>query len=774
LDSDRTRYPVQPVDDRGYLHRPSQRYFPRQVTVTATSVAKSADTAQLSFGVYPPPTVTTTSLPAASEYTAYTATLQATGGAGTLTWKVSSGSLPAWATLNGSAGVISGTPNSSVTTNFSVAVTDPTGVTSPSQALSLTVDPPPALKITTTSLPSGAAGTAYYAGLLATGGVAPYTWSITSGSLPAWASLNASTGAISGMPNAAGTTNFTVQVTDSESPTVSVTQPLSITIAPALALTISGASLPNGNVGIAYTATLAAAGGVTPYTWSISSGSLPSWAQLDSLTGVISGTPDAKGTTNFTVQVTDSSATPVSATQALSITINPAIGPNAGELKGNYAFLLQGFDDASGNQFAIAGGFVADGNGNITGGIADVNGPSPVTDLSLTGYYSLGADNRGTITLNGSDASSRTFAIAVGSLNSSNIATKATIIEFDDTNAAGDRGSGTVYLQDTAVFSVASVSGPYAFGLSGQQAAAGSRLAEIGAFTADGNGNITNGELDANSGGTAQNASFTASLSADANITTFGRLVMSVSGGATGLNVLYIIDATRLLMVSIDAETTAGLIAGEVRAQSSASYSASSLNGTSVIYTIGQNVVDVGSLTFTSSNTSIAASLDENKAGTASATTATFTYSVSSNGRTAVSGGKHPMLAYLAASNEGFFLDDDPAVSIGYFEPQSTGTFSNSSVSGNYFFGVTPPAVSASTVDSGVAASTGNGVLTSTEDASSLSGLTTGQSLTDTLTIGSNGRVTDSLGNILYIITSSKIVLINTTDTVPGVTIFQQ
>jgi hypothetical protein len=750
------------------------------VTVTDADGVSSAGQA-LSLTVNSPPalTITTTSLPGGTAGTAYSAGLQATGGYGAYTWSISAGSLPSWATLNASTGIISGTPNAAGTTNFTVQVADsePTPATA-TAAVAIVIAPPPALTISTTYLPGGTAGVAYSANLQASGGVSPYTWSISSGSLPAWASLNSSTGAITGTPNAAGATNFTVQVTDSESPTVSVTQPLSISVAPAPTLTISTTSLPIGNVGTAYTVTLAATGGVQPYSWSIASGSLPSWAQLDATTGVISGTPDATGTTTFTAQVTDSSATPVSATQQLSLIINPAAGPNSGELNGNYAFLLQGFNDASGNQFAIIGRFTADGKGNVAAGVFDVNGPSPATEITLTGSYSIGSDNRGTMTLNGTDGSSRTFAIAVGSLNSSNIATKANIIEFDDTSASGNRGSGTMYLQDVAAFdggAYSNISGPYAFEIAGQESAAGSRMADIGSFTTDGTGNITNGELDSNSGGTASNEAFTAVLGAfDSNSTAYGRIIMTLGGGATGNNVLYVVDATRLLVMSTDSEATSGLVAGEIRAQSTTSFSASSLNGTSIIYTTGQGVVDVGSLAFTSSNTSIAATLDENKAGTASTTTATFTYTLSTNGRVVVSGGKHPMIAYLVDSNEGFFLDDDPAVSDGFFYPQATGPFSNTSVSGNYFFGVTPPAVSASTVDSGVATSTGNGTLTLTEDASAPGGLVTGQSLTDNLTVASNGRVTDSLGNILYIISPSKVVLINTTDTVPVVTIFQQ
>jgi len=72
-------------------------------------------------------------------------------------------------------------------------------------------------------------------------------------------------------------------------------------------------------VGAAYTATLAAAGGTPPYTWSIASGALPAGLTLTAATGVISGTPTATGTASFTVKVTAGSQ---SVTKALSVTVN--------------------------------------------------------------------------------------------------------------------------------------------------------------------------------------------------------------------------------------------------------------------------------------------------------------------------------------------------------------------------------------------------------------------------------------------------------------------
>ena len=84
--------------------------------------------------------------------------------------------------------------------------------------------------ITTASLASGKVGTAYAASLGASGGTTPYKWSITSGSINAGLSLSSS-GAISGTPTAAGTSSFTVQVTDSSSPALTATQTFSLVVA---------------------------------------------------------------------------------------------------------------------------------------------------------------------------------------------------------------------------------------------------------------------------------------------------------------------------------------------------------------------------------------------------------------------------------------------------------------------------------------------------------------------------------------------------------------
>jgi len=89
------------------------------------------------------------------------------------------------------------------------------------------------------------------------------------------------------------------------------------------ALTITTVSLPDGMVGEAYSATLEATGGATPYTWSVSAGNLPAGLSLNPATGEISGTPTEKGIANFTVKVTDSATPAQEATEELGIFVRP-------------------------------------------------------------------------------------------------------------------------------------------------------------------------------------------------------------------------------------------------------------------------------------------------------------------------------------------------------------------------------------------------------------------------------------------------------------------
>jgi hypothetical protein len=148
-------------------------------------------------------------------------------------------------------------------------------------------------------------GTTYSQTLAAIGGVAPYTWSITSGKLPAGLTLGSATGVISGTPTTGGTAKFTVTVRDSEQVAQTHSLATSIDVAP-IPLKIVTVVLPSATRGAPYTQSLQVSGGTPAYKWSIASGSLPVGLTL-APTGIISGTPTASCVMTFTAAVSDSS-----------------------------------------------------------------------------------------------------------------------------------------------------------------------------------------------------------------------------------------------------------------------------------------------------------------------------------------------------------------------------------------------------------------------------------------------------------------------------------
>ena len=293
------------------------------------STSPTALTATVTFAgaIQPAPlTITTTSLGSGTVGQAYSAQLAASGGTTPYTWSITSGQLGAGLSLNASTGAITGTPTQTWSSSITVQVKDSTSPTALTATASLkgAIQPAP-LTITTTSLGSGTVGQAYSAQLTASGGTTPYTWSITSGQLGAGLSLNATTGAITGTPTQTWSSSITVQVKDSTSPTaLTATATFTGAISPA-PLAITTTSLGSGTVGQAYSAQLAASGGTTPYTWSITSGQLGAGLSLNATTGAITGTPTQTWSSSITVQVKDStSPTALTATASLKGAIQPA------------------------------------------------------------------------------------------------------------------------------------------------------------------------------------------------------------------------------------------------------------------------------------------------------------------------------------------------------------------------------------------------------------------------------------------------------------------
>ena len=261
--------------------------------------------------------ITTSSLPAGTVGTSYTATLAATGGTPPYTWSVASGALPSGLSIS-SAGVISGTPIAAGTFSVTLQATDSAQAIA-TKAYSVTVAAATVpLSITTQApLAGGVVGVAYTQAFSATGGTAPYTWSVLAGAgfLPTGLTLSAA-GSLTGTPALfAGDFPFTVQVADAAGRTA--TKAFTLTVAGVLSIATAN-PLPEATVGASYNFALDLVGGRAPFVWSIASGALPAGVSLNTSTGSLSGTPSAAGSFAFTVAV---AAGGQNATKAFTLTV---------------------------------------------------------------------------------------------------------------------------------------------------------------------------------------------------------------------------------------------------------------------------------------------------------------------------------------------------------------------------------------------------------------------------------------------------------------------
>lgn len=173
----------------------------------------------------------------------------------------------------------------------------------------------PALTVLTAELPSGALGAAYDQKVAATGGVAPYTFSIKAGELPTGLQLLPDQGRLTGNLGSPGPHRFTLEVQDAAGTTA--TQDLSLYVTPE-ALVVTTEALDEAFTVTAYLMRLSAQGGVPPLTWSLDSGTLPAGLVLSS-DGRLAGTPTETGTFELGVQVNDAEDT--AATKSLMLTV---------------------------------------------------------------------------------------------------------------------------------------------------------------------------------------------------------------------------------------------------------------------------------------------------------------------------------------------------------------------------------------------------------------------------------------------------------------------
>jgi large repetitive protein len=586
------------------------------------------------------------------------------------------------------------------------------------------------LAISTTALPKGTVNTPYSAALLATGGTTPYTWSQASGgAMPAGVTLS-SGGLFSGTPTAAGTFGpYVFKVTDSSTTQQTASSAsLSITISSS-SLSVTTTSLPNGNVGTAYSAMLAASGGSSPYSWSETSGGLLPPGLAMSSGGVFSGTPTTAGTYGpyvFTVEDTNST-TAISSSLTITITgttvaVCTPLGNEAALTSATpYAFLLKG-TDGSGNPIDVAGSFTPNGLGGIASATADyngfTNGPEPLLVNLSASSYAFSTSAQGCLYLAFSGLASadvkpahliptlvprakngKTPAIVAAPL--SNVEFSFYLSSFDgtiyhtgriiesDSAASNTNASGFIHVQDPTAFTVSALQSNYAFGVDGWTATPTIvRTSMAGTFT-NSSGTLSAGYADMNVDGTASGelSGGYGTLVNTSIDTTTGRatgtyFTTTASGQLTFDFAFYILNGSDLILLSTDLAsegTTTPLLAGRALA-SNASYAPGALNGyfllsSQGLQTIGVatgNIAEIGTLNATSAGAIPTATIYSNYAGTyASNQYPSSSYTVeAASGRVAITGlTAAPPVVYLTAGNTS---DDEFAGFLVGTDPQTS------------------------------------------------------------------------------------------------------
>jgi len=498
-------------------------------------------------------------------------------------------------------------------------------------------------------------------------------------------------------------------------------------------------------------------------------------------------TAPASVPTGNTVTITATATASSSAIATGTVTITS--GSTGTALNGQYAFLISGADPTG--FYVAVGSVVADGNGNITGGEEDLCdlGTTLCNSAVLSGTFSTGSDNRGSITVSSTTLGPQTLQMVVTS------SSHALIIEFDG-NATS---SGTLDLQDTTAFSGSAISGNYSMAVNGldiTNLSVGNAFSAAlgGIMTADGVGGFTNVTLDINDGGTV--SSETTVFGASSAPDSFGRVVISDPNFQF---VYYIVNAKALRVLEADSFF---LSAGSAYTQGTGSLTVANLAGTSVLTEAGTTTSGSGSLglagelTVDNNGNGTAGFMDVNEGGSVSNGSiagSTFSGFSAARGMLTLGGSVASTVAnfqvYLvdpgvnildpnSSSGGGgaLLLDvDGNAVGTGAIVPQSSGAQFN----GNYGLNLqafttssssNPPCPECDLVAQ--VSATGSSTLTGNGDLNNFGTLVPVQAITGSLTAdGSNpGRITGSLTigtfgtfNVTYYqATNSQLVLVET------------
>jgi hypothetical protein len=577
----------------------------------------------------------------------------------------------------------------------------------------------------------------------------------------------------------------TLTASSNTDPTKLDSDVFTITAKPPIAVTITQISsiVANATGGVNFSANVQNDFSNPPQgvTWALAAGGSacsPACGSLSNMQALsVTYTPPTSVPASPNNQPTLTATSVADSTKASSdtFTIAPTVANGCGSagggeslLNGHYAFLMEGFSGTTGLPYFVAGSFVGNGSGAITGGDEDVNdtiSPQHLTVTSNGSLYTVGADHRGCLQLTNTGGTTAIFHFALGGI-SGGFASKGSIIEFDDNSGAGSRGSGLLRLQDPNSFALSAMQTGYAFGVDGWATQDDQlfRMSAAGSFS-DSNGGLTNGVDDLN---------FAGSLSVDATGLTGMINPVSASGRTTGTFdifdwAIYVINSSEFFFVGTDPLSNGNISIGRAISAGN-SFSASSLSGSYVVHATGNTngSADVNL-------DLLAATPGGAQTGTLSGTVYSYgaanggqatnlsgvTYNVDpTSGRTTLGNpGDNLPILYVTTPTDGiaaFVVGIAPDALSGLAEPQTSAALS----AGTYLFGSEIVADNTVTNKAGIETISSGGAVSGTYDQSNTSGLLTGQAVSAALSLGSNGA--GNIGpNTVAITSGNKVFSIN-------------
>ncbi len=460
--------------------------------------------------------------------------------------------------------------------------------------------------------------------------------------------------------------------------------------------------------------------------------------------------PPPGGTVTVTATSTNNSANPGFATISIQY--------SNGSLAGQYAFAFSG--ESGSVPVAAVGSISLDGSGNITGGAEDIANAG-VTSTTITGgTYHLGTDGRGTATIQTSSGSS-TWQFVVESHN------RLFAVTTDTTSGTM---VGALDLQDPTQFSAAAITGSYALLLTSPvTSASGSAIAQIGAVTADGAGNLPSGLQDVNtSGGPQASLAVTGTYVAPTATTGRGTLTLSSSFGAQTFT-YYMVDGTTLKLLE---QSAARASSGQLAKQATEPFSFANVKGkfaTAILGSTASGPGTFGAQFALDGAGSVTGTVDSNLNGNVLndvAVTGTYTVSDATTGRTVVTmtgGGKTYSFVVYPADNQNLYIEEtDTLIAAGSAYAQQTFVVNGASLGGNFatrVSGISFVNGSGFEGGSGQLILNGGSAISGTLDLNLNNNLAPSTSLSGSYLVDPVGRVTMSVNTSSALFSTSTLVL---------------